>query len=130
MVRYVDDVRASFLLSLRSTTPWNGNSSAGVSASQVRMRHRNLTVTLFDVNEYTNVGESVLQCSMATGTWAFALLAVIPLSLILFRYTWYRGRYMAKKEERLLIITDEQRLMQNFGDNVDPGLPPGVELPL
>ncbi|CCW63703.1 unnamed protein product [Phytomonas sp. EM1] len=52
-----------------------------------------------------------LHCPSSTGLWGLSLIAVVPLLIILFRYSWYLGRKHSKKRERHLIVEDEKRLL-------------------
>lgn len=129
MANYVNDVRATYLASRGGTNPWGGNSSANVGASMVVLEtpavaaneggismSSNITrrVTPYNVAEYTTVPRTIITCNSSTGMWAFSLLVLLPFMFFVMRYAWYRGRRTSKEKERLLVIADERRNMQNL----------------
>ncbi|KAG5493751.1 hypothetical protein JIQ42_02126 [Leishmania sp. Namibia] len=136
VLAYVADVRAAFEGSPQAVSPKVGNPSAGVTASAVALRYSGMYAVLFSTSEndrtYSPATRVTFECQASFAYWALVLIAVLPLSAILFRYVWYQGRYRAKKQERRRVVDDEMRIIQGYMNPGDAqragnGPPPGFD---
>ncbi|KAG5469959.1 hypothetical protein CUR178_02101 [Leishmania enriettii] len=136
VLAYVADVRAAFEGSPQAVGPQMGNPSAGVTATAVALRYSDVYAVLFSTSEnyrtFSPATRMTLECQASFAYWALVLIAVLPLSAILFRYVWYQGRYRAKKQERRRIVDDEMHIIQGYMNPGDAqragnGPPPGFD---
>lgn len=92
---YASDVRAQFLLASGQTVS-QGNPNAGVSASAIYLLSPLFSVPLFmesPPNPYSVVLQLIPTCPANTGYWAFAIIGVLPVALLLFRSPWSSMQY-------------------------------------
>lgn len=119
---YTADVRAQFLLASGQTVS-QGNSNAGVSASAIYLLNSLYSIPLFMASPpdpYSVELQLIPSCPASTGYWAFALIGVLPVALLLFRSPWSSLQYsmpppMQGAYQHNLLPPQQQAALENPG---------------